>query len=250
MHRALAFAAILLACMAPSRAATLTVAVAANVQYAFAEVAAAFEQETGHQIRPVYNSSGKLTAQVMHGAPFDVFLSADMEYPEKLHREGLTLGSPAVYAHGTLVLWTLNAFDLSEWRQLLTSKQVRSIAIANPKVAPYGREAVSALAHLGLKTVLRPKLIYGESVSQVNQYTHSRAADLGITAKAVVMAPEMRDQGRWVDLPPESYRPIAQGVVVLKSGAKTPSEAAISLRDFTLSPRARAIFSRYGYQLP
>jgi molybdate transport system substrate-binding protein len=250
MKRALAFASLLLACMASAQAATLTVAVAASVQYAFAELGSAFERETGHRLKPVYNSSGKLAAQITHGAPFDVFLSADMDYPEQLYREGLGAAAPTPYAYGTLVLWTLNGFDLSDWQRLLRSDKVRRIALANPRLAPYGREALMALAHFGLGDILRPKLIYGESVSQVNQYTHSRAADAGFTAKSVVLAPQMRGQGTWIDVPAAAYQPIAQGIIVLKHGLQTHSAAAHAFRDFVLSPRARVIFARYGYLLP
>lgn len=244
-------AALLLALLSSAAsAATLTVGVAANVQYAFDELAAAFEKKTGHQIRSIYNSSGKLTAQIIHGAPIDVFLSADMDYPEKVHRAGFAAAPPQPYAHGALVLWTLNDLDLSQWRQVLASEKVRRIAIANPKVAPYGRETVRALAHAGLKDVLKPKLVYGESVSQVNQYTHSRAVDAAFTAKSVVLSPQMRGQGKWIELPAGSYQPITQGFVVLKHGARNNPAAAKQFAEFLRSPAARAILSRYGYLLP
>lgn len=241
----------LILCLAPATAGTLTVAVASNVQYAFAELAAVFEQESGHSIRPVYNSSGKFTAQIMHGAPFDVFLSADMVYPQKLHEGGHTAGAPDVYARGTLVLWTMNRdLDLDQWRATLASAKVRRIAIANPKVAPYGRETIQALTHFKLNAPLKRKLVYGESVSQTNQYIHSRSVDAGFTAKSVVLAPEMRGQGIWIELPADSYQPIAQGIVVLRHGARNNSALAHQFRDFVLSPPAQTILARYGYLPP
>ncbi|HVL74748.1 MAG TPA: molybdate ABC transporter substrate-binding protein [Noviherbaspirillum sp.] len=244
--------AALLFCVSGAAVAdVLTVAVAANVQYAFSAIAEAFQKESNHRIRPIYNSSGKLTAQITHGAPFDVFLSADMEYPQALHRSGHAPQAPRVYASGALVLWTMHpALDLQDWRNALVSSQVRRIAIANPKLAPYGREAMKAFAHFGLADAITPKLVYGESVSQVNQYTHSRAVDAGITAKSVVMAPEMQGQGRWVELPQDSYVPIEQGIVVLAYGRRNNPVAAQQFHDFVLSPAGRAILSRYGYLLP
>lgn len=248
MKRLVAF--ILLTFSAIAAADTLTVGVAANAQYAFAELAAEFRKATGHMVKPVYNSSGKLTSQIANGAPIDVFLSADMEFPEKLHREGFAASAPQPYAYGALVLWTLNDLDLADWKGLLAGDKVRRIAIANPKVAPYGRETLRALEHLGLESVLKPKLVFGESISQVNQYTHSRAVDAGFTAKSVVLAPQMRGQGKWVELPDGSYQPIAQGFVVLRHGARNSPAASRQFADFLLSPAGRAILSRHGYLLP
>lgn len=243
-------AALLLHHFPSAFADTLTVAVASNVQYAFDDLQADFRKSTGHDIKPVYNSSGKLAAQVMNGAPFDVFLSADMEYPEKLHKEGFTAAAPKVYAYGTLVLWTLRDLDLAKWQSVLAGPAVAKIAVANPKTAPYGRETMKALGALKLDTALKSKLVFGESISQTNQYIHSKAADAGFTAKSVVLAPEMKGQGKWIDLPKESYQPIAQGVVVLKHGQQASTTASQQFHDFVLSARSRAILERHGYLLP
>jgi molybdate transport system substrate-binding protein len=234
----------------PAFADTLTVAVAANVQYAFADLQAAFKKETGHDIKPVYNSSGKFAAQIMNGAPFDVFLSADMEYPEKLYEQRFTAAAPKIYAYGALVLWTMNDLDLKNWQSTLAGPSVRKIAIANPKTAPYGRETIKALAHFRLDETLKPKLVYGESIAQTNQYIYSKAADAGFTAKSVVLSPEMKEQGKWVELPKGSYQPIAQGAVILKHGQSANPKAAQQFFDFLYSPQARTILERYGYLLP
>lgn len=230
-------------------AATLTVAVAANVQYAFDDISAAFKKETGHDIRPVYNSSGKFFAQIVNGAPFDVFLSADMEFPNKLHNEGHA-DAPKIYAYGALVLWTMKDINLADWQGALRNEAVRRIAVANPKVAPYGRETMKALAGFRLDDALKPKLVFGESISQTNQYIHSGAADAGFTAKSVVVSPEMRGQGKWIDLPRTSYQPIAQGAVVLTHGRKNNPALSKQFHDFLLGPASRNILERYGYQLP
>lgn len=243
-------AALLLALSTGAIADTLTVAVAANMQYAFDDLQAAFTKDTGHEIKPVYNSSGKFTAQILNGAPFDVFLSADMEYPEKLHKEGFAAAAPKVYAYGALVLWTMKDIDLGNWQSALASPAVGKISVANPKTAPYGRETMKALAHFKLDEALKPKFVFGESISQTNQYIHSRSADAGFTAKSVVVSPEMKGQGKWIDLPRDSYQPIAQGIVVLKHGQQNNAKAAQQFLDFVLSARSRAILERYGYLLP
>ncbi|MGH8808826.1 MAG: molybdate ABC transporter substrate-binding protein [Noviherbaspirillum sp.] len=244
------FAALLLFLSQHALAETLTVAVAANVQYAFDDLQAEFKKETGHDLKPVYNSSGKFTAQIMNGAPFDVFLSADMEYPDKLHKEGFAVAAPKVYAYGALVLWTLKDLDLGKWQSALSGPAVEKIAVANPKTAPYGRETIKALAHFKLDQALQAKMVFGESISQTNQYIHSKAADAGFTAKSVVVSPEMKGQGKWIELPKESYQPIAQGIVVLKHGQQNNAKLAQQFHDFVLSPKARAILERYGYLLP
>lgn len=245
------FLASLLLALAPAaRADLLTVAVAANVQYAFDDLQAAFRKESGHDIKPVYNSSGKIASQALNGAPFDVFLSADMEYPQKLHDAGYTAAAPQVYAYGALVLWTMRDLDLAHWQTTLAAATVKKIAVANPKTAPYGRETMNALAQLKLDGVLKPKLVFGESVSQTNQYIHSMVADAGFTAKSVVVSPEMRGQGKWVELPKGSYAPVAQGIVVLRHGQRTKPQLAQRFHDFMLSAPARAILARYGYLLP
>jgi molybdate transport system substrate-binding protein len=243
-------AALFLCLMQQTNAGTLTVAVAANVQYVFDNLQAEFQRETGHELKPVFNSSGKFTAQIMSGAPFDVFLSADMDYPDKLHQEGFAAAPPKVYAYGALVLWTLKGIELGDWQKTLASPAVEKIAVANPKTAPYGRETMRALAHFKLDRSLNSKLVFGESISQTNQYIHSRAADAGFTAKSVVVSPEMKGQGKWIDVPRESYQPIAQGIVVLKHGQQTQPQLAQQFHDFVLSAKSRAILQRYGYLLP
>lgn len=243
-------ASLLCAICASACADTLTVAVAANVQYAFDDLRSEFRKDTGHGLQPVYNSSGKFAAQIMNGAPFDVFLSADMEYPQKLHKEGLATAAPRVYAYGALVLWTMKDLDLANWQRVLASPAVQKIAIANPKTAPYGRETINALSRLKLEQALAPKLVFGESIAQTNQYIHSKSADAGFTAKSVVVSPQMKGQGKWIALPANAYQPIAQGMVILAHGERTHPELAQQFYDFVFSPKARAIFERHGYLVP
>ena len=151
---------------------------------------------------------------------------------------------------GTLVLWSLSGLDVSKGLKVLTDPHVKQVAIANPKLAPYGLEAMRALAFYHLTKAVKPKLVFGESISQVNQYIHSQAADAGITAKSVVLSPKMKGQGQWVEVPSKSYSPIAQGVVILKHGNETHATIAREFLEFLASKPARAILKRYGYGLP
>ncbi len=231
-------------------AETLTVAVAPNVKYAFDDLQAEFKKETGIDISPVFSSSGKITAQVRHGAPFDVFMSADMGYPETLYKDGYADEPPRIYAYGALVLWTMKDLDMSKGVELLKDSTVEKVAIANPKVAPYGKEAIKVLKYYKLHDAIEPKLVYGEDVSQTSMYIASRAADIGLTAKSVVVSPEMKGKGKWIEIKKKSYDPIAQGAVILKHGRETNASAAQRFHDFLFSPKARAIFERYGYGLP
>jgi molybdate transport system substrate-binding protein len=195
-------------------------------------------------------SSGKITSQVKGGAPFDVFISADTEYPEALYKDGLAVTKAKVYAYGVLVLWTKKDLDLSKGLPLLTDAKVQKIAIANPRLAPYGREAIHAMEHFKLHAAVEHKLVYGESITQTTQFVDSGAADIGFIAKSIVIAPEMSGKGKWVEVPKDSYEPIAQAVVVLKHGVETQSESANKFVDFLFTPKARAIFEKYGYGLP
>jgi molybdate transport system substrate-binding protein len=237
-------------CALPARAEPLTVAVAANVQYAFDDLRAAFGKQTGILIKPLYASSGKITAQIQNGAPFDLFVSADMEYPEALHRAGWAVSAPKVYAYGVLVLWSMKDIDLPKGLALLADNSIRKVALPNPQVAPYGREALRALQSAKLAEIVVPKLVYGESIGQASQYIYSGSVDAGFTAKSVVLSPEMQGKGKWVEVDPKLYTPIAQGAVMLKHGYATHPKETQLFFDFLFSDPARAIFTRYGYRLP
>jgi len=228
----------------------LTVAVAANVKYAFDELATEFTKQTGVAVTGVVSSSGKLTAQIKSGAPYDVFLSADMEYPAILFKDGQATSPPKVYANGALVLWTANDIDLSKGVAGLVDSSIKKVAIASPKLAPYGREAIKALDFYKVRAAVEPKLVYGESISQVNQYIDTKSVEVGFTAKSVVLSSELQGKGKWVEVPNESYAPIAQGLVILRHGSENNGEAARKFYGFVFSSKAQAIFTKYGYKLP
>lgn len=233
-----------------AQAEPLTVAIAANLKYVFEDISAEFKKETGIETQSVLNSSGKIAAQVRNGAPYDVFMSADMEFPEKLYRDGYTASSPKTYAYGLLVLWTQKDVDLSKGVVGLTDASVGKVAIANPRLAPFGHQAMNVLDYYKIRSVVEPKLVYAESIAQVGQYVDSKAADVGFIAKSIVVAPETAGKGRWVEVPTESYEPIAQGMVILKHGAAANGEAARKFYEFVQSTKAREIFAKYGYKLP
>lgn len=226
----------------------LRVAVAANAQFVMEKISAAFQQKTGITVETIISSSGKLTTQIQQGAPFDVFLSADMAYPQTLYREGFTTAAPVVYGYGSLVLWTLTDLPLSADLNILLNPAIRRIAIANPIMAPYGEAAVSLLRISKLTDKVQSKLVYGESISQVNQYVLSGSAEVGFTAKSVVLDPGLQQRGHWIDLPRSGYKPIAQGVVILKQSSQ--GKAAGQFVAFLRSPAALRIFRQFGYRVP
>ena len=232
-------------------AETLTVAVAANVKYAFDDLALAFTQETGIEVKPIFSSSGKIVSQVKEGAPYDVFLSADMDFPQKLYQGGQAVTMPKVYAYGKLVIWARNEkLDLKKGLSALATPEVKKVAIANPKVAPYGEEAVKAMEKIGVRADIEPKLIYAENIAQVMQYVESGNVDAGITAKSLVTAPEVAGKGQWVDIPENIYSPIAQGAVILRYGQANHGDAARKFYGFLYSAKARTILEKFYYGLP
>jgi molybdate transport system substrate-binding protein len=226
------------------QADTLYVAVAANAQHAFKEIAQVFQKNTGIHIKSTIGSSGKFVAQITHGAPFDIFLSADMNYPQKLYKLGLTSSAPKPYAQGKLVLWTTRNIPLKEWSQALQSPLVKKIGIANPDFAPYGREGLRFLKQSNLLKKVQSKLVYGDSVAQTDQYIATGNVEVGLTAQSTIFAYKAR-KNEWIAVPKSLYQPILQGVVILKSSSHQSS--AHLLVKFLFSPTARAIFARHGY---
>lgn len=224
----------------------ITIAVAANAQFAMKEIEKQYEKQTGKNVELIISSSGKLTAQIREGAPYDIFLSADMEYPQVLFKEGLA-AEPKVYAFGSLVLWTCKSFASLNINSLLSS-EVKTIAIANPKVAPYGEAAISVMKYYKVYEKAESKLVYGESISQVTHYITTQSADMGFTAKSVVLSPEMQGKGKWIDLDKRSYQPIEQGAVILNSSAKRNRAGVEDFYKYIFSESARKIFRKYGYE--
>jgi molybdate transport system substrate-binding protein len=248
---------LLLLCLPLSaRADEVTVAAAADLNFAFKEIAAGFEKQTGHKLRVSFGSSGNFFAQIRSGAPFDVFFSADAEYPRKLEAEGLAQpGSLYVYAIGRIVIWAprgspdLRKEDLSkQGMRALLNPAVRKIAIANPKHAPYGRAAVAALKHFGIYEQVESRLVYGENVAQAAQFVESGSAQAGIIALSLASAPQMKERGDTWLIPEDAHPRLEQAAVILRA-ARSP-QAARTLLDYLRGPDGQAILKRYGFQLP
>jgi molybdate transport system substrate-binding protein len=230
-----------------SLAAKLTIAVSANAQYAMQEIKKQYEKESGNILELILGSSGKLAAQIKEGAPFDVFLSADMEFPKTLFKEGLAIYPPKVYAYGSLVLWSAKNLEPLTIKTLLLPDL--SITIANPKIAPYGEAAVEAMQYFGVYEKVQSKIIYAESISQVSQYISTKNADIGFTAKSVVMSPEMKGIGHWISIDKNSYKPIAQGAILLKSSKERNLRVAEQFYKYLYAEKAQNIFKKFGYSL-
>lgn len=249
---ALALAAGLLVPTRAARGDELLVAAAADLTSALAEVSAGFEKRTGHRLRPVFGSSGNFFAQIRNGAPFDVFLSADLDYPRQLEAEGLAEpGSLCRYATGRIVLWVPADSSLAIERlglKALLDPSVVKVAIANPQHAPYGRAAAAALRAAGCYEKVEPKLVLGENVSQAAQFVASGNASAGIIALSLALAPAMRARGRYWLIQAEAHPPLDQAAVILKTSAHKP--AARALLKYLESAEGRALLERYGFEEP
>ncbi len=235
----------------PARAAPLLVAAASDLAWCIDDLAAAFRQQAPQaELKVSLGASGSFFAQIRNGAPFDVFLSADMGYPRELARLGAAEPATlAPYAVGRIVLWTLDPrFDLARGMAVLRDPRVLKVAIASPATAPYGRAAEAALRRDGLWDVLQPKLVIGENVAQAAQFVQSGNAQLGIVSLAALHAPRLAGVGRYYLVPDTGLAPIEQGAVVTRHGAANPL-AARFVR-FLASPAARVILERNGYGLP
>ncbi len=231
-------------------AQTITVAAAANLKYAIADIAKEFTKDSGINVKIITGASGKLTQQIMSGAPFDAFLSADVEYPAKLAQGGYTTTPAQVYAYGTLVLWSDTGADLSKGVAVVADPGVKKIAVANPKTAPYGIEAMNAMKYFNVSDKTEGKLIIAESISQVGAYVTTKAVDVGFMAKSIVLSPEMKNVGRWVEVEEKTYHTIDQAMVGLKNGSPENQIAAKKFLRYMSSPKAVAILLESGYGLP
>ncbi len=230
---------------------TVRLAVAANVGYAIEDVIEQFNKSNSDiKVQTTLGGTGKLVAQILHGAPYDILLAADMLYPEALHEDGMAAAEPKVYARGALILLSAAKRDLSAGLKVLRSKDIHKIAVANPKTAPYGRAAFEAMERVGVLHDIKSKFVYGESISQTVAFT-LKAADIGIVSKSSIYSPQMsryKGQGHWAEIDQSLYSPIDQGIVLLKRAQDNSS--AKRLYDFILSNEAGVIFQKYGYTLP
>lgn len=245
-----AFILILLLAV-PSHAQEITVAAAADLRSALDEISSRFQNETGTHVKVVYGSSGNLFQQIENGAPFDLFFSANADYPKKLEASNLTVpGSYYEYARGHIVLLASSAstLDLQQGLKVLLDASIKRIAIADPSHAPYGQAAVAALKSQGIYDQVASKIVVGENVAQAASFVTSGAADIGIVAKSLAVLPSARSRSRFVEIASDEYPPIQQACVLLKSSSK--QEAARRLLAFIQKPEASKILQRYGFEVP
>jgi molybdate transport system substrate-binding protein len=227
----------------------ITVACAANMQYAMEQIKTSCAK-TGMKIKVIYGASGKFVTQIKNGAPFDVFVSADMAYPESLYVWKYAATKPQIYAYGKLVIWTIKKIDITKRIACLQDPLVKTIAIPDPKGAPYGREAIRALKNAGIYDAVLPHLVYGESISQTAQYIVIGSADIGFNAKAIVLSDQMKGKGSWVEVDSSLYTPIAQGAVICKYGEDNNPKLSQQFVKYLLGKESRNILELYGYILP
>jgi molybdate transport system substrate-binding protein len=230
---------------ATSIAQGLKVAAAANLQSIIKVLGADFTKRTGIEIEPIIGSSGNLSAQITNGAPFDLFLSADMSFPQKLYEGGFATAKPVVYASGSLIICSTKNLGFENWERLLLTPAVKKIAIANPAIAPYGKAAQQVLTLRGVLSEIHSKLVTGESISQVNTYITTGNVDVGFTTQALVKDLEGKQTLYWKAIDPKSYSPIQQGIVILKHADGNAN--AMKFYQYILSGDAKKIFKEYGY---
>lgn len=228
----------------------ITVAAAANVKPAMEEIKASYEKATGSIVKVVYGASGKFAAQIRSGAPFDVFVAADATFPDSVVAWKLAEGKPVVYALGTVVLWTsIPDLDPAKGPSILRDPRVKKIAVADPKVAPYGREAMKALEASGFASELKPKIVWGENLSQATQYAVTGAVEAAFSGKSFALE-LFPGKGRWADVDSSLVAPIPQAAVVLKYGKDNNPKVSLGFLAYLSGPAARAIWKKHGYKLP
>jgi len=232
-------------------AQSLRIAAASDLQFALTDLAPQYEKQSGAKLDITYGSSGNFFAQIQNGAPFDLFFSADVSYPQKLIEAGFAEpDSRYTYAFGRIVLWVPSDLPINpaqmRWKTLLDAR-IQRIAIANPEHAPYGRAAIAALQKAGLYEQVKSKLVYGENISQAAQFVQSGSAQAGILAMSLTFTPAMKSGKTW-EIPRDSYPPLEQAVVLLKTSPNKP--AARAFLAFLRTDPARATLARYGFTLP
>jgi molybdate transport system substrate-binding protein len=236
---------------AAAPAQTLSIAAASDLQAVLPTLAERFERQAGVAPRLTFGSSGNFFSQIQNGAPFDVFLSADLGYPQQLVAANLAFGDTLYeYASGRLVVWARKdaGIDVERGLRVLTDPRVRRIAIANPEHAPYGRAAVAALRHEQLYEAVRSKLVLGENISQAAQFAESGNADVGILALSVALAPALKSGGVYAEIPSGMYPPIRQAVVVVRT-SRNP-KAARAFIEFLKQPDSVKLLADFGFSVP
>lgn len=246
--RLIAIAVLVVVAACSASAQEITVAAASDLQFAMPELVRNFEQQTNARVKVSYGSSGNFFSQIQNGAPFDVFFSADISYPQKMEAAGVAEpGTLRKYATGQLVIWVQNEsrLDLSKGLRALSDPSVKKIAIANPAHAPYGRAAVAALKSEKLYVQVASHLVFGENISQTAQFVETGNADAGLIALSLAIAPAMKAKGRYVEVPSAAYPAIEQACVVMRNSRR--KDLAKKFLDFATGPEGKKILSRFGF---
>ncbi len=239
------FGCVFLVCLDPVYAAEVRVAVASNFLNPLQEIVKSYQVRTGNTVRVSSGSSGKFFAQIRAGAPFHVLLSADQDIPLKLENEGLAIrGSRFTYGLGGLALWSRRPEAFTPSAQALSSADFRKIAVANPKLAPYGRAAVEVMSNLGVADRLKEKIVEGENISQTFQFVATGGAELGFVALSQVISFKIPRESYWI-VSPNLYSPIRQDAILLNSGKGV--DAAEVFLSYLKSDEVRAMILSYGY---
>ncbi|EPG72582.1 molybdate ABC transporter, periplasmic molybdate-binding protein [Leptospira fainei serovar Hurstbridge str. BUT 6] len=231
------------------QAEKITIAAASDLKFAMDEIIASFKKSNpGNEVDVVYGSSGKFQAQIREGAPFDIYFSADINYPRELAKSGFASSEVIPYAIGRIVLWSANQ-DASKMtlNNLLDSKVVR-IAIANPKHAPYGKRAEEALHSAGLWEKVESKLVFGENIAQTAQFVQTGNAQVGIIALSLAISPELAGKGGYFLIPDNLHQPLEQGFIVTKRASKNP--LAKKFAEYVMGEAVRTVMAKYGFALP
>ena len=232
-------------------AGNINISVASNVSYAIDDLKKEFnKQYPNTKVRVTLGGSGKLTAQIKNGAPYQLFMSANMKYPEALYKDKVAVTKPLIYAQGSLAILSSKKQDFTQGINLTKNKKIKKIAVANPKTAPYGKATIEAMKNANIYDEIVKKFVYAESISQTVSYTVI-ATDIGFIAKSSLYSPKMthfKKNIHWVDVDSKLYTPIDQGIVILKKGAK--SKEVIAFYNFILSEKAKKIFNNFGYIIP
>ena len=246
--RILLLLSVILLVITSLSAQTINIAAAADLRNLLDQVANDFKKSNpGVKIEIIYGSSGNLFQQILNQAPFDIFFSADLSYPKKLDSLNLTGNRPELYAIGHLVLWS-STLDVSKGIDLLKNPDVKKIAIANPKVAPYGKRAMECLKYYGMETMVKEKIVEGENVSQAAQFVLTGNAEAGLIALSLALSPEMKAKGKYFLIDEKSYSKLDQAYVILKNSVTNKN--VIKFTQFIESEQVRKLFAAYGFKLP
>jgi molybdate transport system substrate-binding protein len=233
-----------------SVAQEITVAAAADLQSAMQDIASQFQRETSKTVKVIYGSSGNFFQQIQNGAPFDMFFSANLDYPKKLDASGLTVaGSYYQYAKGKIVVWVPkdSKINVDSGLKAVLDPGVKKIAIANPLHAPYGQAAVAAMQKEGIYEKAREKFVLGENISQTASFIVSGSVDIGIVALSLALSPNMKDKGRYTEIPTDEYPPIEQACVILSSSKN--KELAQQFLSYVKSAAVADLLKGYGFDV-